>query len=92
MATISITHEGGSTYHVSVEEDGGATTHEVNVWPSDVERYAPGSTPEDLLEASFEFLLAHEPKEAILPRFELPLIERHFPDYPAVMSGLADRR
>jgi hypothetical protein len=88
MARISITHTGGSTYDVLVEEGASRTTHTVTVWPSDVERYAPGSTPEELLEASFTFLLEREPKEAILPRFELPVIERYFPDYPAAMRAL----
>jgi hypothetical protein len=81
MATISITHEGGSTYLVTVEERGSVSSHEVTVWPSDIERYAPGATPEQLLQASFEFLLEREPKEAILKRFELPVIERYFPEY-----------
>jgi hypothetical protein len=86
MATISITHESGSAYRVSIEENGSVTTHDVTVWPSDVERYAPGATPEQLLHASFEFLLEREPKEAILKRFELPVIERYFPDYRAMIA------
>ena len=31
--------------------------------------------------ASFAFLLAREPREAILRSFELPVIERYFPGY-----------
>ena len=38
--------------------------------------------PEALIEASFHFLLAREPKESILGRFDLPVIERYFPEYP----------
>jgi hypothetical protein len=91
MSTISVTHQGGSTYLVSVEEAGSATSHTVTVWPSDVARYAPGATPEDLLEASFEFLLTREPKEAILSRFELPVIERYFPDYPGAVRTMLER-
>ena len=90
MATISITHQGGPTYHVAVDESGTATSHVVTVWPSDVERYAPGATPEELLEASFAFLLEREPKEAILSRFELPVIERYFPDYLDRIAGMID--
>jgi hypothetical protein len=81
MATIRIEHHAGSTYRVSVEDNATTTTHAVTVWPSDVERYAPGATPEELIEASFEFLLEREPKESILSRFELPVIERYFPEY-----------
>jgi hypothetical protein len=87
MAMISITHQGGSTYHVTVEEPGSVTSHEVTVWPSDVERYAPGATPEQLLQVSFEFLLEREPKEAILERFELPVIERYFPEYRSTIAA-----
>jgi hypothetical protein len=83
MARIEVTHRSGSTYDVTVEDAGSSTTHEVTVWPSDVARYAPGALPEDLLHASFIFLLEREPKEAILARFELPIIERYFPDYPS---------
>jgi len=87
MRIISVSHEDGSRYYVAVEEDGSRTEHEVTVWPSDVERYAPGWTPEELLEASFEFLLEREPKEAILRKFELPVIERYFPEYRSAMMG-----
>ena len=39
------------------------------------------------LAASFRFLLAREPKESILSRFELPVIERYFPEYPEEIRG-----
>jgi len=58
------------------------------VWPSDMARYAPDATPEELLDASFRFLLEREPKEAILGRFELPIIERYFADYRALIVGM----
>ena len=87
MAAIDVVQQSSTTFLVSVRDDKSTTTHLVTVMPSDVDRYAPGSTPEDLLEASFEFLLAREPKEAILGRFDLPIIERYFPEYPDVMRG-----
>jgi len=90
MANISITQHGGSTYRVVVDEHGSVTSHEVTVWPSDVQRYAPRSTPEELLRASFEFLLEREPKEAILRRFELPVIERYFPEYRTRIAAMVD--
>lgn len=89
MALISVTEQDDRTYVVTVAEGGTSTTHVVTVWPSDLERYAgPGVAPDELIRASFEFLLQHEPKEAILGRFELPVIERYFPDYPAAMHAL----
>jgi hypothetical protein len=86
MTRISITPRTTSTFDVVVEEDEGRTMHTVTVRQSDVDRYAPGSTPEALLEASFRFLLEREPKEAILSKFELPVIERYFPDYRQAMG------
>lgn len=79
---IAIEALGGSRYRVTVEEGGTRTEHEVTVAPADVERYAPGAAPERLLEASFEFLLEREPKESILRRFALPVIEKYFSEYP----------
>jgi len=91
MADISVSHREGATYDVTVQDSRGTTTHAVTVWPSDVERYAPGATPEELLDASFRFLLEGEPKEAIMRRFELPLIERYFPEYRERIAGMVRR-
>jgi hypothetical protein len=91
MAAISVTHRTGSIYDVTVDDGRGATTHEVTVWPSDIARYAADATPEALVEASFAFLLEREPKEAILRRFELPVIERYFPDYPVRIGAMIER-
>ncbi len=90
MATIHVFHETGNQYQVTVEEGRTSSTHVVTVWPSDIERYAPYAEPEALLEASFRFLLEREAKEAILARFELPVIERYFPEYPAVIGHLLE--
>jgi hypothetical protein len=44
------------------------------------------AAPEELVRRSFEFLLAREPKESILRRFDLPVIGRYFPEYEAEMT------
>lgn len=85
---ISVESSGGAVYRVVVTEGPGTTTHEVTVTADDVARYAPGSTPEQLLEASFEFLLEREPSSSILSRFALPVIERYFPEYPREISRM----
>jgi hypothetical protein len=83
MAQITVIRRSDSNYLVKVEEGASSTTHDVTVRPDQVARYAnPGTPPERLLEASFEFLLERERKESILRSFELPLIEQYFPDYP----------
>jgi hypothetical protein len=89
--TVHVSHRNGNTYDVIVEDETGATRHEVTVWPSDVARYAPEATPEELLEASFAFLLAREPKEAILRKFELAVFERYFPEFRVAMGSAQDR-
>lgn len=71
-------------WHCLVSVDGGAD-HEVTVERATLEDLAPGATPETLVEASFRFLLEREPPEAILRRFELPIIGRYFADYPDVI-------
>ena len=86
---ISIESSGAGTYRVVVTQGRAETTHEVTVTPDDVARYAPGATPERLLEASFEFLLEREPASSILSRFALPVIERYFPEYPREISRIA---
>ena len=83
MAKIAVAAGGNNVYHVTVEEGTSRTTHEVTVTPDDVQRYAAGVTAEQLVEASFRFLLEREPNESILSQFELPVIERYFSDYPA---------
>ncbi len=38
-------------------------------------------TPEELVRASFVFLLEREAKESILDKFDLPVIGHYFPEY-----------
>jgi hypothetical protein len=84
---ISVESSGGSVFRVVVTQGKSKTTHDVTVTPEDVARYAPGATPERLLEASFEFLLEREPASSILSRFALPVIEQYFPEYPHVIRN-----
>jgi hypothetical protein len=62
--------------------DRSETRHCVRVSRANLTRLAPGaSDPVSLVEASFAFLLEHEPKESILRDFDLSVIARYFPDY-----------
>ena len=86
MAEITIATIGESQYRVTVVDGRHRTTHVVSAPPDDVGRYAPpGTSPERLIEASFEFLLEREPASAILSSFALPVIERYFPEYPGTI-------
>jgi hypothetical protein len=74
----------GFVCEVAVGADPGATHHAVTVRRTDLARLAPGQyDPQRLVSASFAYLLAREPREAILRAFELPIIERYFPGYEA---------
>jgi hypothetical protein len=88
---ISVERIDDTTFLVLVDEGGTSTSHDVTVTQADLDRLAPGTDPERLVRASFEFLLSREPKEAILRHFALPVIERYFPDYPLVIRTLVDR-
>jgi len=71
---------GGWTCTVTVAGPRAPTTHEVTVRSADLDRLAPGAAdPSDLVRRSFTFLLAREPKESILRRFDLTEIGRYFP-------------
>jgi hypothetical protein len=74
--------DAGWRCHVTVGDDAAATRHEVAVSAETLARLAPDATePEDLVRASFEFLLAREGRESILRAFELPVIGRYFPGW-----------
>jgi hypothetical protein len=67
---------------VTVGDDPSATRHEVIVDTATLADLAPNAGVEELVLASFTFLLEREPREAIMRRFDLPVIGRFFPDYP----------
>ena len=47
----------------------------------DLLRYGRGRSVDELIRASFEFLLQREPPSSILADFELSTIERYFPEF-----------
>ena len=74
----------GFACDVIVGTDPAATRHSVLVSRDDLAHLAPGHyDPQELVAASFAFLLEREPRESILRQFELPVIERYFPGYEA---------
>ena len=87
MASISVSCEAnadeGWTCRVTLREGGlDVTTHDVRVHAADLSRLDPGATdPDQLVKASFAFLLEREPPESILRSFDLTDIARYFPEY-----------
>lgn len=78
-----------STYRVQIAERGSVSVHEVRVPVADFNVLTGGTMSEEqLLRASFEFLLERESKESILREFDIMTIARYFPEYPDAMKGL----
>jgi hypothetical protein len=80
MADIKVEPIDEGAYRVTVEESGFSSTHEVTVPEEQAARY-PDLATEQLIEASFRFLLDREPKESIMSRFDIGVIPRYFPEY-----------
>lgn len=79
---ISPDDAGDWRFSVEVEEDGSSRSYAVTLIQSFYEELATEASPEAVVQASFEFLLEREPKEAILTRFTIPdTILRYFPEY-----------
>jgi hypothetical protein len=77
-----------SMFHVSIRDDDSSTEHEVTLSASDYDRIGTRhGTPEDFVRACFEFLLDREPKESILPRFDVSVISRYFPEFESTIQG-----
>lgn len=84
MEKIEVERTGEGEFRVRVSEGGSETIHRVTLRPEDYLRLTAGKIdPSDLIRRSFEFLLEREPKESILPRFDLMAIARYYPDYEA---------
>ncbi len=81
-ALIQVEKLSDGRYRVTVSEGSERTVHTVTLQPDYHRRLTGGRvSAEELVRRSFEFLLEHEPKEAILEQFELPVIGRYFPEY-----------
>ena len=78
---VEVEHISGERWLVTVAGDP-TTQHTVIVTDADLRRLSgPAATPEQLLRASFRFLLVREPNTSILSQFELPVIARYFPEF-----------
>jgi hypothetical protein len=79
---IEVTKIADTEFLVRVIEDASESSHRVTLRPDDFQRISAGNgEPIELVRRSFEFLLEREPKESILPQFDLRVIGRYFPEY-----------
>jgi hypothetical protein len=86
--TIRVESTGGNTYQVTVESDS-TTQHRVSLAPDYWQKLTHGRVPvETLIQKSFEFLLERESNTSILGSFDLPVIQRYFPEYERTIGAL----
>jgi hypothetical protein len=87
--TIRVETTGAGTYQVTVVGDS-TTVHSVTVTPEYLQKLTGGgASAEMLIEKSFEFLLERESNTSILRSFDLPVIQRYFPEYErTIISAL----
>jgi len=68
-----------------------ARRRENTVSPEYRDKLTGGRVPaERLVEKSFEFLLDREPNTSILRAFDLPTIQRYFPEYERTIRTMLD--
>jgi hypothetical protein len=88
VAEIDVTPRGPREFEVQVHEDEGATSHRVTVPEELMEELGVSDDElEEVVRASFEFLLEREPASAIMAEFSLDVIERYFPEYRRELPG-----
>ena len=64
------------------------TKHKITLAQEYYEKLTAGAvSTEELVEASFEFLLAREPNTSILSKFDLRVISNYFPAYEQEMQS-----
>jgi hypothetical protein len=81
-AKIEIEKTGDFEFRIRIIEKSSESAHRVTMKQDEYARLTGGKIePEELLKHSFEFLLEREPKESILSRFDLSVINRYFPEY-----------
>ncbi|MFP4447620.1 MAG: hypothetical protein ACLFPH_02725 [Bacteroidales bacterium] len=84
---ITIKKEDENTFQVTIEDEKSKSSHTVTLKDKFYKKLTGGVIPkEELIKKSFEFLLEREPKEAIMPNFNLDVISRFFPEYESYVS------
>jgi len=77
-----------AVFTVTVREGSGETMHTVSLTEGYYNQLTDGQIDADkLILHSFRFLLEREPKESILPEFDLRLIARYYPEFEHAMKG-----
>ncbi len=78
-------------FDVTVGEGADKSRHHVTMDKATHDQLGGGHPPERVIEAAFAFLLDREPKESILPSFDITMISRYFPEFETELPGYMDK-
>ncbi|HUB69060.1 MAG TPA: hypothetical protein VL984_01425 [Acidimicrobiales bacterium] len=90
--TVLVARQAGGGFSVKVRGGKSETSHTVSIPEGLAHSVGATDVPaEELVRASFAFLLDREPASSILTRFSLDVIGRYFPEYPAELRNYLAR-
>jgi hypothetical protein len=92
MIDVKLVNDGDPLrFAVHIRQGGRETHHDVSITHADYRRLADQASPENLIIASFRFLLDRESPQSILPRFDVSVISHYFPEFERVLSDYLAR-
>ena len=83
---VTVTQDGDGKFRIDISGTSRTTSHTVRATPATARDLGWSGSVADLVGESFEFLLEREPQTSILREFDLEVIGRYFPEYPAEMQ------
>ena len=93
---IKVTQTAGTdplNFEVAVREGSGESRHRVTMSRETYGHLTGGKdTPDAVIEAAFRFLLDREPKDSILPRFDVTVISHYFSEFERELPRYLARR
>lgn len=91
MADVSVRAGTAGDFEATVRDQESESRHTVTVPDGYLEDLGVADAdPQQVVRASFTFLLERESKEQIMGSFALPVIEEYFPEYREVLPRLLD--
>ena len=95
MAEIEVERDGNKDvvprFRVTVTDGNGSSTYSVTVSPEDFHRLGRNfHTLDEFVRTCVVFLLAREPRESILPSFDVSEISHYFPEFEDEISRTPD--
>jgi len=93
LPTVLVARQADGTFTVKVRGPKTETSHVVSVPAGLAATLGMAAIPtEELVRASFMFLLDREPASSILTRFSLDVVARYFPEYTSEVRGYVAAR